>query len=418
MSEPLSKYEAQQRKLREQAGLDGEEFDLEYSPEIPEVNPEVYKDVEPLLFRGFLTLSATINGVPFVFKSLNHHEFSRIALYQSSTNAYEQVQRHYNHFLAYGVLLVGRKNVLATREEALDDLVDFFEGLDKDLKQKVIRHLSEVNRRATRATILTEAYFIEPMSRLRWAQSRGLDLTSPAISGFSGTQNLGLNWAQLTWRALNHFEDQKDQAEREWENTKFVASAMAGKGMNRIYSQDKRRRQSEKEAKVDRREKVIRHALLNEPLEGVSRGPIKVARTVEELSSQLERDLRGEQDWHDRVIAAHEHRLQQGYEDRMDHVRQLRERHIAEYGDRAVIATTDMRGLRADEVQERVSERQKAIAEGMATKARFHEFTDEKAAAFANKWHGKKPTVQRPPNVTPAQVPSRPQGRPFNGGRR
>src|SRR5690606_5211927 len=136
--------------------------------------------------------------------------------------------------------------ILATREESINELVEFFASLDKVVKQKVIRYLSEVNRRATRATILTEAYFIEPMSRLRWAQSKGLDISSPAVSGFAGTQNLGLNWAQLTWRALNHFEDQKDQAERDWENTKFVASAMAGKGMNKIYSQDKRRRQSEK----------------------------------------------------------------------------------------------------------------------------------------------------------------------------
>jgi hypothetical protein len=42
-------------------------------------------------------------------------------------------------------------------------------------------------------------------------------------------------------------------------------------------------------------------------------GTYQVARTVAELSSQLERDLRGEQDWHDRVIQSHEQRLQTGY---------------------------------------------------------------------------------------------------------
>lgn len=414
----LSKYEAQQKKLREQHGLEEDE-EFEFSPDIPEVNPEVYKDVEPLLFRGFLTLPATINKVPFVFKSLNHHEFNRISLYQSGGQDYEQIQGYYNLFLSYGVLLVGGQNVLATREENINDLVEFFAGLDKVVKQKVIRYLSEVNRRATRATILTEAYFIEPMSRLRWAQSKGLDISSPAVSGFAGTQNLGLNWAQLTWRALNHFEDQKDQAERDWENTKFIASAMAGKGMNKIYSQDKRRRQSEKEAKIGRREKIIRFALLNEPLDGPIQGPIKVARTVEELNAQLERDLKGEQDWHDRVIAAHESRLQKGYDDRMEHVRQLREKHIAEYGDRAVIATTDMHGLSPSEVKARITERQKRIAGDMAKhQAQYPELADPRQAELANKWMGQKPTVQSPPTVMPAQVPQRPQGRPFNGGRR
>ena len=228
----------------------------------------------------------------------------------------------------------------------------------------------------------------------------------------------GLNWSQLTWRALNHFEDLKEQAERDWENTKFVASAMAGKGMNKVYGQDKRRRQTEKETKIERREKIIRHALLNEPLDGPSQSPIKVARTVEELNTQLERDLKGEQDWHDRVIASHEHRLQKGYDDRMEHVRQLREKHIEEYGDKAIIASTEIKGLDRSQVQQRLSDRQKEIAKSLATQQKYPELMDEKQAEFSKKWMQQKPTVQSPPSVMPAQVPNRPQGKPFNGGKR
>jgi hypothetical protein len=420
MADALTKYEDQQQKLRDEHGYVEEDErgdeDFDYNTSIPEVNPEVYKDVEPLLFRGFLTLPASINGVPFVFKSLNHHEYNRVSLYQNSGNSYEQTQRYYNTFLSYGVLLVGGKNILPEREDALGDLVSFFEGLNKEVKATVIRYISDINRRATRATILTEAYFIEPASRLRWAQAQGLDLSSPAITGFGGTQNLGLNWSQLTWRALNHFEDLKDQSERDWENTKFIASATAGKGMNKVYSQDKRRRQAEKEAKIERREKLIRHVLLNEPLEGPIQGPIQVARTVEELNTQLERDLKGEQDWHDKVISAHENRAQQGYLDRMDYVRKLREKHIEEYGDRAVISSTEIKGLTPGDVQRRIQERQKSIVEGLARQAEFPELMDEKHAEFTEKWMNQKPTVQSPPSVMPAQVPTRPQGKPFNGG--
>jgi hypothetical protein len=179
MSDALTKYEDQQQKLRDEHGYVEEDErgdeDFDYNTSIPEVNPEVYKDVEPLLFRGFLTLPASINGVPFVFKSLNHHEYNRVSLYQNSGNSYEQTQRYYNTFLAYGVLLVGGKNLLPEREDALGDLVSFFEGLNKEVKAAVIRYISDINRRATRATILTEAYFIEPASRLRWAQAQGLD---------------------------------------------------------------------------------------------------------------------------------------------------------------------------------------------------------------------------------------------------
>lgn len=35
-----------------------------------------------------------------------------------------------------------------------------------------------------------------------------------------------------------------------------------------------------------------------------SDGSVQVARTVEELANQLQKDLRGERDWHDEVVAA------------------------------------------------------------------------------------------------------------------
>jgi hypothetical protein len=141
-----------------------------------------------------------------------------------------------------------------------------------------------------------------------------------------------------------------------------------------------------------------------------------VARTVEELNTQLERDLKGEQDWHDKVISAHENRAQQGYLDRMDYVRKLREKHIEEYGDRAVISSTEIKGLTPGDVQRRIQERQKSIVEGLARQAEFPELMDEKHAEFTEKWMNQKPTVQSPPSVMPAQVPTRPQGKPFNGG--
>jgi len=410
----LSDYESQQGQLREDHDFDAEE--IQVNLEIPEINPEIYKDMEPLLFQGFLTVPASINGVDFVFKSLNHHEYNRLAMYRAANDPVAMV-RHYNRFLAYGVLLVDGRNMLTVRDSNIPELVEFFEGVNREARQKVIRHLSEINRRATRAIVLTEAYFIEAKSRLRWAQTKGLDLSSPAITGFQGTQDLGLNWAQLTWRALNYFEDLKEQAEREWENTKFVASAMAGKGMNKIYSQDKRRRQSERDQKVERREKIIRYALLNEPLEGSIQGPVRVARTVEELSHQLEKDLRGEQDWHDKVISDHENRIHQGYQDRMDHVRQLREEHIEKYGDRAIIATTEIGGLNPKDVQKRIKARQEAITKGLVTQSRFPELVDEKTAKFADKWMSQKPTVQSAPSVIPAQAPQRPRAKPFNGGK-
>jgi len=215
-----NQYAIEQSKLRNEAGVLPEGRDIKIDPptrEVLAVNPEVYKDVEPMLFRGFLYTSAVINGVLFVFKSLNHNEFERIGLYGGLiSNNHAAIRKHYDLFLAYGVYMVDGVNVLRNRDENIQDLVGLFRSLEDSVRSKIIFELSEINRRASRAVLLVEGYMLETASRLRWAQLRGLDLTSTAVTGVDGTALLGMNWGQFTWRALNHFEDEREIAEREW----------------------------------------------------------------------------------------------------------------------------------------------------------------------------------------------------------
>lgn len=407
-------YEAQQHKLREAHGLDEDDAETP-EVEIPEINPAVFKDVDPLLFRGFLTVPATINDVSFIFKSLNHHEFEWLSLTHTFRGA-KAVQRYHAMFLAYGVAAAGGINVLKDRDEHLERLAGFFEGLPKGAQRRVVRHLSEVNRRATRAVLLTEPFVMENSSRLRWVQLKGMDLSSTAVTGFEGSQTLGLNWGQLTWRALNYLEDLKENAEREWENTKFIASSMAGKGIQRIYNADKRRRQEARTEQLARREKIIRYALLNEPLEeSRQQGNVIVARTVGELTDQLERDLKGEKDWHDRVIEDHENRVRAEMQQRAEAVHEARAAHIQQFGERPVIAQTSTTGLTRAELQKRLKERQVEVLEGMAALARHPELADPRYAQFTDKWL-QQPIVRNAPSVMPVGSRARPRTTPFRRG--
>jgi hypothetical protein len=416
MADASAEYEAEQQRLREQAGLD-EDGAVPEDQQVPEINPEVYKDVEPILFRGFLTTAATINGVTFVFKSLNHHEFEWLALsHDRGTHDAKSIQRYYSMFLAYGVALVDGVNVLKARDEKLAELADFFGTLPKSLQQRAVRYMSEINRRANRAVILVEPYVMENRSRMRWVQVKGLDLSTTAVTGFEGTQTLGLNWGQLTWRALNNLEDLRENAEREWENTKFVASAMAGKGMQRIYNADKRRRQDARTEQVERREKILRYVLLNEPLEEQkAQGNVMVARTVAELTDQLEKDLKGEKDWHDRVIENHENRVRSDLDQRARSVAEARAAHVREFGDRPVVAGTDISGLSSADVQRRIRERQQAVAESLAAQSRHPELTDPKYGEFTDKWL-QQPIVRNAPSVMPASTRARQPATPFRKG--
>lgn len=393
MTERADQYAIEQSRLRNEQGVappQGDDLHIEPPKiEAPTVNPAVFRDVEGILFRGFIHVAATINDVHFVFKSLNHHEFEWLAMFSASRSDYKAVQAFYNRFLAFGVLMVDGVNLLPDRASHIDELIEFFSDLNEQGRQKVIYELSAINRRASQAVILTEAFAYEPLSRLRWAQVHGLDLTSTAITGVEGTTQLGLNWGQLAWRALNYFEDSKDVAEREWENAKFVASSMAGKGMSKVYSQDKQRRKDEQEERLARRDQILRLALLGEGAKNEKSNPnMQVARTVEELTTQLERDLKGEKDWHDEVVDAHEQRVQQQRLAHTERIQAMRQEYSTKFGDAPILGQTAMNGLSQAAVREQIERKRQLMAQRFASRQVLPEFVDPKMSDFMEKWHG------------------------------
>src|SRR5580692_2823030 len=78
------KTPARERWEKEQAALAREQGGVQdiriQAPKEPEVNPEIYRDVEPMLFNGFISQAALIGEVTFVFKSLNQHEYDLLRM--------------------------------------------------------------------------------------------------------------------------------------------------------------------------------------------------------------------------------------------------------------------------------------------------------------------------------------------------
>lgn len=415
----MSGYDAEQEQLRDR--FEGkEEPKIEVPKDFPEVNPEIYKDVEPLLFRGFLHVPAEINGVQFVFKSLNHHEFDLIKLMMPVEGATtrEAVSKFHNYFLSHGVFMVDGVNVLSDRDRMFGELVEFFESFNGDVITKIVRCLSDLNRRANRAVTLTEAYAMEVSSRLRWTQFKQMDLTGTAVTGIKGTSSLGLNWAQLTWLAINRYEDIREQSEREWENAKFVASAMAGKGMSRIHNQDKRRRESEKAERIERRDRVLRFAILGESMdkEKVDRAHIKVARTTEDLALQMKRDLSGEKDFHDRVIEALDAQTRKKLEEQQNRYLELQAQHAEEFGELAISGGTPLKGMTPDQARNYSNRQRQLQYERLNIVAQERpELFDEKLREHNEKWSSIKPTPETEVPLIPQS--KRPVGVPFKTGK-
>lgn len=413
-------YEEEQEILRRE--LEGDQIQIEI-PKDPEVDPIVYKDVEPMLFRGFLVVSATINDVPIVFKSLNQHEFSLLSMLGGASDA--PTARFWNLFLAYAVFLFDGQNVLADREAWLGHLADTFETMPKGARDRVVRHLSELNRRASNATRLTEAYVTEIQSRYRWAQLRGMEATNSSVTGIAGTGHLGMNWAQLTWRALNYYEDLREQVERDWDNAKFIGSCFAGKGLSKVYNQDNERRRKEREERFSKKDALLRHVILGQTIESGTAQyggvPLVHARTTEELSKQMAADLRGEQDWHDFVVQQHEQNARDAQVRKNRQLEELVEQRDKEYGSRQLVGSTDLTGLTRAEVDQRIAH-QKAVQAQQA--AQRIVLPDVKEETFIRKWGldgtpiSEVGVTDKDPTQAIPMQPQRDKATPFRGKRR
>ena len=414
MGEHLATYEDEQEQLRRE--YEGTPDIKITAPREPEVNPEVWKDVEPILYRGFLTIQAEINGVPFVFKSLNHHEFELLKF----SGSFES-PNFWSTFLAYGVFMVDGVNILPARDKELPAIAKLFRDLPMEARSKIIRYLSEANRRAAAAVPMTEAYAMELSSRYRWLQLRGLDLTSCAVTGIEGTQRLGLNWSQQLWRALNHVEDRNEEHEREWENAKFIGSCFAGKGISKVYNQDQERRRKEREERISRKDKILREILLGEKQEANTLkipGAIVIApRTVEELADQLEKDLKGEKDWHDMVIEQHEALIRSRYSERKAEVEAMARENAAQFGDQRVVGSPSIEGLSHAEAEQWISRRKQLQAQAVARmQVPVADIPDQKTDEFLHKWNmiedGVAKTDRDPSDAIPV-MPNRPKTPPF-----
>jgi hypothetical protein len=379
---------------REQSQLRGDEDSEEQiqikPPSMPEVNPQVYRDVEPILFRGFLTAPATINGVYFVFKSLNHHELEMVRLLSGVPRGEAYNQRFWNLFLAYAVFIVEDQNVLTDREKWIPSITKTFAELFRSSREHMVRHIAELNRKSSVASLLTECFSMETSSRFRWAQLSGLDLCSSSVTGIPGTSTLGLNWSQMMWRALNQYEDLNMRFERDWENAKFVGSCFAGKGLSKVYSQDNRRRKKETEDKISRRDRLLRHVFEGAPLEDKSTyrdgRVVMAARTVEELAEQVERDLRGEKDWHDSVVQEHEQMIQNKFVDQKKMLHEMYQNRSDVFDHHSVVSENAVQSVSPEELQERLVRQKQIEAQSLSRMQENPQMFDERIQNHLSKW--------------------------------
>lgn len=260
-----------------------------------------YADLEKLIFRGFLALPIQIGSSRLVLKSINNVEFDRVKYHLPFIS--NQMSYHL-YFIAYSIWMIDDVNILPDRRVYLPSMVKILGSLPSHLLTRILGLLTDLNNLSVKKGALIEAYSYESISRQKWMSMKSLSPNDYRVSGVEGTEIIGLNTYQKTWISLNQMEDLKISREVEWDNAKFIGSCFNPKGVRQIETQDKARRNREKED----REYIRRGGIMEN-------GSIKIqSESVEELMGELERSLKGEKDWHDKVVEKHEKEIKEKYE--------------------------------------------------------------------------------------------------------
>ena len=296
------------------------------------VSDEVWEELEEYLFLGFLMSPALIFDRTFVFKTLNHQELRYLNHLRPRGKSPPEMKAAFRPaFIAHSLYLVDGENALHGRMDHLRRLTKIVSNLDPAVQEKIVEELGALNQRVARLSPLVDVYVYENRSRFRWMHLSGSGhaIHSTSSTGVSGTQDLGLNYCQQTWVAVNRLTDIHDQLDRDWHNAKFIGSCMSSKGVRSVDERDRARREREKSEREDAKIKVL-HDYLNRQAGGPSADARDSAQlpdgriakvekkfqalTVDELADQLSAALSGEKDHHDIVV-----------ERKLEEIRRIRE---------------------------------------------------------------------------------------------
>ena len=280
------------------------------------VDTEVWVDLEEYLFNGFLTTFSKIHDRTFVFKTLNHNEIRNLDFFRPMKKSPPEIRARFRaSFIAHSIFYIDGENTLFERPHHIRKLVEIISRLDTRMLEDVVVNLGILNEKIGHLTSLIEVYVYENRSRLRWLQIKDIPIHSPLSTGIAGTDELGMNYCQQIWIALNRLQDARELMEAEWTNAKFIGSCFNSKGVRSVDEKDKARREQERQKREDRKMKVL-YAYLNRsgesdaPPEQVMLPDGRMARverrfiadSAEELAEQLSSALSGEKDFHDTVV--------------------------------------------------------------------------------------------------------------------
>ena len=236
----------------------------------------------------------------FVFKTITDREFNLVRACSGSEDTKGYLERFNMYFLAHSVFAVDGVNILANRTHNLPDLSHFFSGIPGHIFKYIMAELNKMREESYEVLRYMEGFCYTSESRRTWKSFMGIPPNTESVTGIPGTSLIGMNVHQDHWMYINRTLDEEEKYDREFSLSLFVASASNPKGAKQTRSQH----DSHVKSMEDHRKKLAEVGYIDTKNWSDS-GWASSVDTAEELVAELDRQMKGMKDRHDRFIENH-----------------------------------------------------------------------------------------------------------------
>lgn len=269
---------------------------------------DLYEDVRQLLSPGFLTEAATVGGHRFCLRSFSAEDFFLLRC-RSGPDAPAHESKAWA--IAAAIWMIDGQ-IVHDHQEALLRVHAMCLEMRASMQSQLYRLIIRLTKRMQEAARRAEAFLYELESRYTWRSEGARLLERTPI-------RVGTNQIQRLWCFYNVVEDQREQFINAWSQTKFVAGTQAPKGIQKLNAKEQKAEQD-----LERKRQMIRDRMfylahgVPFPTEEENRRFYNVhpMETEQDLQQEMGRWLRGEKDWHDRIIDFVKNKIRRTVEDR------------------------------------------------------------------------------------------------------
>jgi len=262
---------------------------------VDEVKAEIFKYIETLIFKGFLSNKIKIDDTVLTFKTITEAEFSLIDHYLTDFDINSDKNIKTNAlFLACSLYKINSESILHSKFECFDTLVNFFCELDTQTYTKLLELINNLQEIYNKLIPFVELYAYDEYSRFNW-KTIGDNLNTFKLSGIYGIENIPLNHAQKLWIYFNKFEDENENHELYYQLASLQVSGINGAFGKSI--QENISKMKEEKSLSRQRELLFLEHISEDNFYNFSD-----TKTKEGLVEELEKQISGKKDYHDLVI--------------------------------------------------------------------------------------------------------------------